>query len=304
MDAYHRQMLDLARAALAEDIGPGDVTSMACLEPEWLRAEIVAKSHGVVSGLGLVVLTFQMVDSATAVGLTKNDGDRFAPGDTIVTIEGYNQPVLTAERTALNFLAHLSGIASLTRKFVEQVESAGRKASAGCKACKILDTRKTTPGYRHLEKRAVVHGGGTNHRIGLYDMVLIKDNHIAAAGGVSKAIEMAIEFLGTTESRRQFGKWPDDIEIEVEVTTIEQLTDAINSGATRLLFDNQTPESLSELVKAARAMNPKVKLEASGNVTLDTVAGIAATGVDCISAGALTHSAPASDFSLRLVDET
>ncbi len=298
MDAYHRQMLDLVRAALAEDLGPGDVTSMACLDPELVEATIVAKSDGIVSGLEPLVLTFQMVDSATKVSLAKKDGDRFAAGDTIVTISGFNQPVLTAERTALNFLAHLSGIASLTSKFVDRIES------AGCKACKMLDTRKTTPGYRHLEKRAVVHGGGTNHRIGLYDMVLIKDNHIAAAGGVTESIQMAIEYLATPESRRQFGKWPDEIEIEVEVTTVEQLTDAINAGATRLLLDNQSPESLCELVAIARKLNQEIKLEASGNVTLDTVGGIAATGVDFVSAGALTHSAPASDFSLRLVTKS
>ena len=250
MDAYHKQMLDLVRTALVEDIGPGDVTSMACLDPERVKAEIVAKSDGIVSGLGPVVLTFQIVDSATAVALAKKDGDRFVAGDTIVTIEGYNQPVLTAERTALNFLAHLSGIASLTGRFVEQI---------GSHKCKILDTRKTTPGYRHLEKRAVVHGGGSNHRIGLYDMVLIKDNHIAAAGGITEAMQMAVEFLRTPESRRQFGKWPDDIEIEVEVTTVEELTDAINAGATRLLLDNQSLVSLSELVTKARGMNPEVK---------------------------------------------
>ena len=294
MDAYHRQMLDLIRAALAEDIGPGDVTSMACLEPERTKAQIVAKSDGIVSGLELVVLTFQMVDTANKVSLAKKDGDRFTIGDTITTIEGFNQTILTAERTALNFLAHLSGIASLTGKFVEQIKAT---------KCKILDTRKTTPGYRHLEKQAVVHGGGTNHRIGLYDMVLIKDNHIVAAGGVNEAIRLAIDYLNTPESRRQFGKWPDDVEIEVEVTTTRQLTDAINAGVTRLLLDNQSLESLTKLVATAHSLNPKVKLEASGNVTLDTVGEIATTGVDFISAGAITHSAPASDFSLRLIDK-
>jgi len=295
MDAYHRQMLDLVRAALAEDIGPGDVTSMACLEPERVQAEIVAKSDGIVSGLELVSLTFQMVDTANKVSPAIKEGERFAAGDTIVTIEGFNQTILTAERTALNFLAHLSGIATLTGKFVERIKSAD---------CKVLDTRKTTPGYRHLEKQAVVHGGGTNHRIGLYDLVLIKDNHITAAGSVGEAIRMAVDYLNTPESRRQFGKWPDDIEIEVEVTTTRQLTDAINAGVTRLLLDNQTIESLTELVTTARGMNPDIKLEASGNVTLDTVGEIAATGVDFVSAGTITHSAPASDFSLRLVGKS
>jgi len=292
MDAYHRQMLDLVRAALAEDIGPGDVTSMACLEPNRIKAEIVAKSDGVLSGVEVVTLAFRAVDSATKITFLKKDGDHFGCRDRIATIDGFNQTILTAERTALNFLAHLSGIATLTGRFVEKLKDFD---------CRILDTRKTTPGFRLLEKKAVVDGGGSNHRIGLYDMLLIKDNHIAAAGSITDAIRLACEYLDTPESRQQFGKWPDDIEIEVEVTTEEQLTEAVKAGVNRLLLDNQATDSLTSLVRVARELNPDVKLEASGNVTLDTVAEIAATGVDFISAGAITHSAPNSDFSLRLV---
>ncbi|MBD3333781.1 nicotinate-nucleotide diphosphorylase (carboxylating), partial [candidate division GN15 bacterium] len=161
--------VDIVKRALDEDIGPGDITSLACLEPNPVDAVIIAKAPGVLSGLKPTLLAFELVDSANTVTPVKSDGDSFEPGDTIVTIQGFNQTVLISERVALNFLAHLSGVATLTREFVHRVKGTG---------CRILDTRKTTPGMRMLEKAAVAHGGGTNHRIGLYDMVLIKDNHI------------------------------------------------------------------------------------------------------------------------------
>jgi nicotinate-nucleotide pyrophosphorylase (carboxylating) len=198
---------------------------------------------------------------------------------------------MTSERAALNFLGHLSGIATLTGRFVEKMEGTN---------CRLLDTRKTTAGQRLLEKRAVVHGGGTNHRIGLYDMVLIKDNHIAAAGSITEAVRLTREYLGSVDCRQQFGAVAQ-IEVEVEVTCEAELVEAIESGVDRLLLDNQTVESLSHLVAKARALNPQIKLEASGNVTLDNVAAIAATGVDFISSGAITHSAPDADFSLRVM---
>ena len=294
MDAYHQQMLDLARAALAEDIGPGDITSLACLQPERIKAEVIAKSDGILSGVEAVVLIFHLADSATRVVLARHDGDRFARGDRIAEIEGFNQPVMTAERTALNFLGHLSGIATLTGQFVERLKGTD---------CRILDTRKTTPGQRLLEKRAVVHGGGTNHRVGLFDMILIKDNHIAAAGSITEAVKLTREFLHSIDCRQQFGP-AEHIQVEIEVTGEAELREAIAAGVDRLLLDNQTPESLTRLVALGRQLNPKVKLEASGNVTLDNIAAIAASGVDFISSGALTHSAPNSDFSLRVVSHT
>jgi len=284
--------IKLVKAALDEDVGAGDLTSLACLEPDPLRAHIVAKSEGVLSGMRPLMLTFAIVDSANKIKPLKCDGDRFEPGDVIVEIDGFNQTVLTAERTALNFLAHLSGVATLTARFVRLVDGTG---------CKIIDTRKTIPGFRLLEKAAVVHGGGVNHRIGLYDMILIKDNHIAAAGSVSSAIRKAQEFLSTCDFRLQFEMTAEDVEIEVEVTNETQLTEAIESGAHRLLLDNQTVESGKKLVALARKINPNVKLEASGNVNLDNVAAVASIGVDFISIGALTHSAPAADFSLKAV---
>ncbi len=291
MNPLEQATVELVKAALKEDICRGDITSLACLEPRPIKAVIVAKSAGVLSGLAPAKLAFMMVDPATVVRPLPADGDHFDTGSTIVSIEGFDQTILTAERTALNFLAHLSGIATLTAEFVDRMSGT---------TCRILDTRKTTPGWRLLEKAAVVHGGGVNHRLGLYDMILIKDNHITAAGSVTQAIKMAEQYLGSDEFHRQFGQGAEAVDIEVEVTSDQQMTEAIKAGADRLLLDNQMVESLQHLVKLARQLKPDIKLEASGNVSLDNVAAIAATGVDYISIGALTHSAPASDFSLRV----
>lgn len=293
MSKFRKEVFDLVKAALAEDIGPGDLTSRACLEPNPARARVVAKSGGVLSGLVPFRITCDIVDSANRVKLLFKDGDRFSAGDTIVEIDGFNLSLLACERVALNFLAHLSGVATLTSQFVERVSGSD---------CKILDTRKTTPGWRCLEKMAVVHGGGTNHRMGLYDMILVKDNHIASAGSISDAVRMAREFLKTPDFRLQFDRKAEEIQIEVEVTTEKQLEEAIEAGVNRLLLDNQPPDSLKEMVTLARRMNPVVELEASGNVNLDNVADIAATGVDYVSIGALTHSAPACDFSLQVIE--
>lgn len=283
-------MLNLVRGAIAEDIGRGDLTSLACLEPDPFRAVIVAKCDGVLSGLEPALATFDIIDSANTIEPLLRDGDRFSNGDTVVRIRGFNQTVLASERIALNFLAHLSGIATLTARFVQAI---------GGTRCRVLDTRKTTPGWRLLEKRAVRHGGGVNHRAGLYDMILVKDNHIAAAGSIASAVLRAREYMTTSDFRLQFDKSPEDILVQVEVTTPEELREAIDAGIDRVLLDNQTPESLANLVTLARKLNPSVLLEASGNITLQNASNVAATGVDFISVGALTHSAPACDFSLR-----
>ncbi len=292
MDSIHPSIVSLVRAALEEDVGKGDVTSLACLEPEMIKARITAKSDGVLSGLIPARIAFEMVDSANTVEPALADGDEFSKGDVILEIEGLNRTILTAERTALNFLAHLSGVATQTNKFVSLVTDT---------KCRLLDTRKTTPGFRVLEKQAVAHGGGHNHRMGLYDMILIKDNHIAAAGSITAAIDRAREYLASADFRFQFECEPDTIGLEVEVTSPEELAEAIKAGAKRLLLDNQTPDSLRALVATSRKLNSHVELEASGNVTIDNVANVAATGVDYISIGALTHSAKASDFSMRVV---
>ncbi|MCK4460431.1 MAG: carboxylating nicotinate-nucleotide diphosphorylase, partial [candidate division Zixibacteria bacterium] len=248
-------VLNLVRSALDEDIGRGDVTSLAALEPDLVKGVIVAKSEGVLSGLAPAIFSFQKVDSANKLTPLLNDGDRFRPGDTIIELEGLNQTLLTAERTALNFLAHLSGVATLTRRYVDEVSGTD---------CRILDTRKTTPGFRHLEKAAVQHGGGENHRFGLYDMVLIKDNHIAAAGSISAAVDRTRDWLASADYRLQFNQPGENIEIEVEIKSAEELTEAIKAGVKRLLLDNQSLDSLRELVRLARRLNPDVKLEASG----------------------------------------
>lgn len=293
-----KDTFELVKRALGEDIGRGDLTSLACLEPFPLKTKVLAKSEGVLSGVEPFMMAFEIVDSANVVGFIKKDGDSFKSGEAIATIDGFNQTVLTTERVALNFLSHLSGVATLTNKFVHKIKEAGNKK------CKIIDTRKTTPGMRLLEKAAVAHGGGLNHRMGLYDMVLIKDNHIAASGSVKKAVELMREYLSSPEFRLQFDKKAGDIEIEIEIeiTNEQELREAIDCGIKRILLDNQSVDSLKTLVALAKKLNPKIKTEASGGVNLENVAEIAATGVDYISIGALTHSAPAVDFSLEIIE--
>jgi nicotinate-nucleotide pyrophosphorylase (carboxylating) len=282
----------LIRTALEEDIGRGDLTSLACLEPNPLRANIVAKSDGILSGLLPALKAFDIVDSANRIFPRKKDGESFEAGDIILDIDGFNQTVLATERVALNFLAHLSGVATMTSKFV---------AALNGTRCRVLDTRKTTPGWRYLEKLAVQHGGGVNHRFGLFDMILVKDNHIASAGCITEAVQRARDFMMTSDFRLQFDIDLHEIFIEVEVTNETELSEACRANVDRIMLDNQSIASLASLVKTARRMNPSIQLEASGNITLDTVAEVASTGVDFVSIGALTHSAPASDFSLKVV---
>jgi nicotinate-nucleotide pyrophosphorylase (carboxylating) len=292
MDPYFKATTDLVKTALAEDIGRGDLTSLGCLDPGPIKAQIVAKSEGVLSGVTQAQMVFDIVDSANSVDFERQEGEPFVYGNIIAQIDGFNQTVLASERVALNFLGHLSGVATMTRRFVDRIPASS--------ACRILDTRKTTPGWRLLEKQAVVHGGGTNHRFGLYDMALIKDNHIASAGSIAEAVGHMREYLTTRDFRLQFDAVGEKILIEVEVTGEAQLIEAITAKVDRVLLDNQSIESLASLVRIARRLDPTVQLEASGNVSLDTVAAIAATGVDFISVGSLTHSAPVSDFSLQV----
>jgi nicotinate-nucleotide pyrophosphorylase (carboxylating) len=219
------------------------------------------------------------VDPGVALDILVGDGGAAEPGHALLCLGGPAGSILTGERTALNFLGRLSGIATLTRRFVEAVEGTGAR---------IVDTRKTTPGWRALEKEAVRAGGGTNHRMGLHDMVLIKDNHIAAAGGISRAVE------GVRRSNDR------GLAVEVEVRDLDELETALELGVDRILLDNMRGDTLARAVERARRLGPdRPELEASGNVTLATVRAIAETGVDLISVGALTHSAPAADISLR-----
>ncbi|HKO99753.1 MAG TPA: carboxylating nicotinate-nucleotide diphosphorylase [Pyrinomonadaceae bacterium] len=264
------------KQALQEDIGSGDATTdpivIAGAETE---GQIIAKQEGIISGLEVAKAVFQALDANLQFGTTVTDGSRVEAGAVVATLFGSARVMFTAERTALNFLGRMSGIATLTRRFVDAV--------AGTHA-RILDTRKTAPGLRMLDKLAVVHGGGYNHRHGLHDMVLIKDNHVDYAGGLEEAVRL-IRSSGT------------ELEIEVEVRTLEDLKVGIELGVERILLDNMSVEMMKE---AVGINSGRAKLEASGNVTLETVRRIAETGVDYISVGALTHSAPVFDVSLKL----
>lgn len=274
---------DLVARALAEDVGTGDVTT-AWTVPAGARgrAEIRAKAPLVVAGLEPALRVFRAVDPELAIQIDADDGTPRAPGERVLAVEGRLASILTAERTALNFLGRLSGIATLTRRFVAAVEGTGAR---------VIDTRKTTPGWRTLEKAAVRAGGGTNHRVGLHDMVLVKENHIAAAGGIEAAVASVV-------SHNDGG-----LPVEVEVRTLQELDRALALGVERILLDNMDPDTLREAVARTRAHpGGGAVLEASGNVTLATVAAVAATGVDLVSVGALTHSAPVADLSLVVVE--
>jgi nicotinate-nucleotide pyrophosphorylase (carboxylating) len=292
MDALDELVLGQIDLALMEDIGGGDITTLACVKDDISFAKIVAKSEGIIAGLPIVKAVFSKLDKDARILSQKQDGERFLKGDCVAEIRARRRAILTGERTALNYLGHLSGIATLTSKFVAKVSGTGAT---------ILDTRKTHPGLRHLEKYAVACGGGENHRFGLYDMILIKDNHIASCGSIKAAMKQVREFIKRPEFKKKFLVSPSEVEIEIEVADKDQLKEAIDCGVKRIMLDNQSISGLRELVKLARSLSDNLKLEASGNVNLENVAGIAETGVDYISIGALTHSAPASDFSLEIL---
>jgi nicotinate-nucleotide pyrophosphorylase (carboxylating) len=271
----------LINLALSEDIGSGDVTSEALLEnrPSG-KAIIVAKQDGILAGLPAAKMVFLAVNPRVVLRMLKRDGDRIKKGEKIASVQGKAKDILSAERTALNFVQRLSGIATLTARYVDKIK--GTKA-------RILDTRKTTPGLRALEKYAVSAGGGQNHRMGLFDMVLIKENHLKAAGGISNAIVRA-----RSKSR---GKT-----IEVEVRNLNEVREAVESKPDWIMLDNMRIDQMRKAVRMIRSAGRAVKIEASGNVTLKNVRNIALTGVDVISVGALTHSAPALDMSLMLIE--
>ena len=267
--------LELVARALAEDLGSGDVTTAATVDADaGARAVIAVKEAGVLYGLRAAELAFRALDPAVGVQRHVAEGAWVEPGP-VLELAGRARALLGAERTALNFLQRLSGIASLTARFVRAVERTGTR---------ILDTRKTTPGMRALEKAAVRAGGGVNHRAGLYDAILIKDNHVALAGGVQEAVRRA-------RSARP------ELPVEVECRSLDDVDAALAARAPRLLLDNMSPEELREVVVR---VGDRAMLEASGGVTLENVGAIAATGVGFISVGALTHSAPALDLSLTM----
>jgi nicotinate-nucleotide pyrophosphorylase (carboxylating) len=304
MDWNSHEVDELIRRSLAEDVGSGDVTSLATIPATAMaHARIIAKSPLVCAGLPLAERVFRTLDADAATELIANDGDTVEKGCELLQIHARARAVLTAERTALNFLAHLSGIATLTHRFVERL--------AGTNA-KIRDTRKTTPGLRMLEKYAVRMGGGTNHRIGLYDAILLKENHIALAGGVTAALGQAHAYASSrmntpettayeaTASPR--GASPDgSLPIQIEVRDEQELREALEAGAESVLLDNMTPDAARRCVRLARNLRRDCVVEISGGITLDNARTYAETGADFLSSGALTHSAPAADLSL-LVD--
>jgi nicotinate-nucleotide pyrophosphorylase (carboxylating) len=265
--------METIQRALAEDIGAGDVTTESIVLPEaCMHGQVIAKQAGIIAGLDIARAVYQMVDPLVDFQPKVEEGGRVDNCQVLALVSGRTRSLLTAERTAMNFLGRMSGIATLTNQFVEAVR--------GTKAV-ILDTRKTAPGLRLVDKLAVARGGGQNHRIGLYDMILIKDNHIDYAGSITKAVKRA-----RAAARSQ--------EVEVEAGTLEDVREALAIHVERILLDNMTPEKMAEAVKLTAG---RARLEASGNVTLKTVRRIAESGVDYISIGALTHSTRVFDVS-------
>ncbi len=280
MDIDLRAIRDLLEMALREDIGTGDITSESVVPADaHAVGTIISKSYGIIAGLDVAAEIFRMLDPDVNFRKLVSDGEQVHSGQELATAEGSARSILTAERTVLNFLQRLSGIATMTSEYV--------RAASGYPA-KIIDTRKTTPGWRVLEKYAVRVGGGHNHRFGLYDAVLIKENHIAVAGGVAEAVSRARERI------------PHTMKIEVEVETLDQVREAIESGADILMPDNMDVDAIAESV---RLINGRAIVEASGGIRLKDIPAIAATGVDLISIGALTNAAPPLDISMYIQEE-
>ncbi|WP_370338219.1 carboxylating nicotinate-nucleotide diphosphorylase [Parvularcula marina] len=269
---------DLIMRALTEDLGDaGDISTIATVPKNRpARAELNSRTFGVAAGVEMARRVFRAVDPEIELETLKGDGFALMPGDTILVANGSARSLLTAERVALNILGHMSGIASATARFVEIVEDTGTA---------IACTRKTLPGLRALQKFAVRCGGGMNHRFGLHDAVMIKDNHIVAAGSIRRALDAARSYAGHT------------VRVEIEVDTLDQLREVLSAGADIILLDNMAPKALRE---AVRLTDGRALLEASGNVTLETVREIAETGVDVISSGWITHSAPTLDIGMEL----
>jgi nicotinate-nucleotide pyrophosphorylase (carboxylating) len=273
-----KQIRDIIEAALAEDIGTGDITTQATVSPKKKgRAQAVAKDDFVIAGIDVFAETFQLLDNSIKVNKLIDNGYRAKRGDIVAEVLGSLSNILQAERVALNIFQRMSGIATLTAKYV--------KAVRGSKA-KILDTRKTMPGLRVLDKMAVRIGGGCNHRTGLYDGVLIKDNHIEAAGGITAAV------------KAQRKRLPHTLKIEVETKNIKEVKEALKCGVDIIMLDNM---SVPAMKRAVGLVAGRALLEASGNVSLQNISEIAATGVDLISVGELTHSVQAADISLKVI---
>ena len=302
MNWHSQEIEDLVRRALAEDVGSGDATTTAIVpQGTPAKAAIMSRQTLVCAALPIAENVFRALDPKMRIGCLHNDGSFVEPGAELIELAGEAQAILTGERTALNFLTHLCGIATLTRRFVEQL--------AGTHA-RIRDTRKTTPGLRALEKYAVKCGGGSNHRFGLFDAILIKENHIAIAGGVKAALDRAHAYTSlkmraprTASAYDAAGLDPEVVgpgalSVQIEVRDERELREALEAGAEAVLLDNMTPEEAKRCVELARSLRRDCVIEISGGITLDNARAYAETGADFLSSGALTHSASAANLSL------
>jgi nicotinate-nucleotide pyrophosphorylase (carboxylating) len=301
MNWHSQEIEDLVRRALAEDVGSGDATTTIVPQGTPAKAAIMSRQTLVCAGLPIAENVFRALDPKMRIGCLHNDGSFVEPGAELIELAGEAQAILTGERTALNFLTHLCGIATLTRRFVEQL--------AGTHA-RIRDTRKTTPGLRALEKYAVKCGGGSNHRFGLFDAILIKENHIAIAGGVKAALDRAHAYTSlkmraprTASAYDAAGLDPEVVgpgalSVQIEVRDERELREALEAGAEAVLLDNMTPEEAKRCVELARSLRRDCVIEISGGITLDNARAYAETGADFLSSGALTHSASAANLSL------
>ena len=273
---------NLVELAFAEDIGNGDHTTLCCIpKSEVGSSELIIKEDGILAGVEVAIGVFKKLDSDLKVEVFKNDGAHVKKGDVAFVVEGKVQSILQAERLVLNIMQRMSGIATITNKYVKELEGT---------SAKVLDTRKTTPGMRILEKQAVKIGGGVNHRIGLFDMILLKDNHVDFAGGIENAILRAKEYLKDNNM---------DLKIEIEVRSLEELNEVLRvGGVDRIMLDNFSTEKTKE---AVQIVNGRVELESSGGINFNTIRDYALTGVDFISVGALTHSVMSLDMSLKAI---
>ena len=275
------QLIDLA---FAEDIGDGDHTTLSTIPADAMgRQQLIIKEPGIIAGVEVAREVFRRFDPSLKMTVYIHDGQEVKPGDVAFVVEGPVRSLLQTERLMLNIMQRMSGIATTTNRYQAQLEGTGAK---------VLDTRKTTPGMRMLEKEAVAIGGGTNHRIGLFDMILIKDNHVDFAGGIHQAVSAAKKYCA------EKGK---DLRIELEVRNLDEIDQALAEGVDRIMLDNFTPERTAEAVKHIRAKNPAVEIESSGGITFDTLADYGRCGVDFISVGALTHSVKSLDMSFKAV---
>lgn len=275
------ELIDLA---FAEDVGDGDHTTLSTIPAEAMgRQQLIIKEHGIIAGVEVAREVFRRFDPSLKMTVYINDGTEVNPGDVAFVVEGPVRSLLQTERLMLNIMQRMSGIATTTHRYQEQLKGTGAR---------VLDTRKTTPGMRMLEKDAVAIGGGTNHRIGLFDMILIKDNHVDFAGGIHQAVTAAKEYCKANNK---------DLKIELEVRNLDEIDQALAEGVDRIMLDNFTPERTAEAVKHIRAVNPAVEIESSGGITFDTLAEYGRCGVDFISVGALTHSVKSLDMSFKAV---